>query len=44
MDVVFGNSAAFEEKQRMTQIEAQLTGQHIHAADKDKTIGEEQIE
>ncbi|CZR67022.1 probable transporter (major facilitator superfamily) [Phialocephala subalpina] len=44
MDAVFGDSAAFEEKQRMRQIEAQLTGQHIHAADKDKTIAEEHIE
>lgn len=44
MDAVFGDSAAFEEKQRMRQIEAQLTGQHIHTVDKDKAIAEEHIE
>lgn len=44
MDAVFGDAAAHEEKQRMRQIEAQLTGQHIRTADKDKIADEEHIE
>lgn len=44
MDEVFGDPAAHEEKQIMRQIEAQLTGQHIRAADKEKAAIEEQIE
>ncbi len=44
MDTVFGDAAAYEEKQRIRQIEAQLTGQHIRAVEKDKAAGEEHIE
>jgi hypothetical protein len=44
MDVVFGDTAAHEEKQRMRQIEAQLTGQHLRGVEKDKAASEEHIE
>jgi hypothetical protein len=44
MDVVFGDTAAFEEKQRMRQIEAQLSGQHLSVLQKEKIISEEHVE
>ncbi|TVY76163.1 MFS glucose transporter mfs1 [Lachnellula suecica] len=44
MDEVFGDTAAHEEKQRMRQIEAQLTGQHISAAEKEKAVQEEHVD
>jgi len=44
MDVVFGDTAAFEEKQRMRQIEAQLSGQHLSVLQKEKIITEENVE
>jgi len=40
MDAVFGDTAAHEEKQRMRQIEAQLTGQHISAVEKEAALEE----
>lgn len=44
MDVVFDDTAAFEEKQRMRQIEAQLSGQHLSVLRKEKIIAEEHVE
>jgi hypothetical protein len=44
MDSMFGDAVAHEKKQRMKKIEAQLTGQYIRTADKDKIIDEEYIE
>lgn len=44
MDAVFGDTAAHEEKQRMRQIKAQLTGQHVSAIEKEKAILEEHVD
>jgi len=44
MDAVFGDTAAFEEKQRMRQVEAQLSGQHLSVLQKEKAISEEHVE
>jgi hypothetical protein len=44
MDAVFGDAAAHEEKQRIRQIEAQLTGQHIGSVEKEKAVLEEHID
>ncbi|TVY42665.1 MFS glucose transporter [Lachnellula occidentalis] len=44
MDEVFGDTAAHEEKQRIRQLEAQLTGQSISVVEKEKVILEEHVD
>lgn len=44
MDLVFGDTAAHEEKERMRQIEAQLTGRTLGSDAKAAIITEEHAE
>lgn len=40
MDLVFGDTSAHEEKQRLREIEAQLRGVHVNGNDVEKGAGE----